>query len=130
MHPQGVNPPFHPIKECAMPNQSDYPGTPLHGQPSTTRSSAAPSSSPGSSSFDDERQRKPGGQTPGGGSRESGSGASADLPFDLTDLKERATRTLKTAYEKASGFVRENPRAAAGIGIVLGAMLLRRATRR
>jgi hypothetical protein len=53
-----------------------------------------------------------------------------DLPFDLTDLQDRATRTAKAAYDKASTFARENPRAATGIGLALGALFLSRLTRR
>lgn len=142
-----------------MPNQSDYPGTPLKADPfdtsketsetsrtsygsgaaspSTPSSSATSSSrSTGSNAFEDERQGKSrqtqGGERPGSSSpRGSESQASsAGQGFDFAELQERAGKTVKAAYDKASGFARENPRLAAGIGIGLGALLLRRMTRR
>jgi len=49
---------------------------------------------------------------------------------DLPNSHVVPTQTAKAAYDKACSFARENPRAAADIGIALGALLIRRITRR
>ncbi len=88
----------------------------------STSSSAGSSASSGarSSAIDDEQEPHSSG----------GSDGASSSPFDFSDLQERATRSAKTVYDKVSGFVKENPRAAAGIGLAVGTLLLRRMTRR
>ena len=105
------------------------PGTsagPGMGPTAGSRSSVA--SPP--SAIDDEQERRSSESTASKGSSTSSPSSSSYSSFDVNQLRDRASKTAKTVYEKASTFVKENPRAAAGIGLALGALILRRMTRR
>jgi hypothetical protein len=96
--------------------------------PGAGRSSSSPSSASSASSPSSSRSAS----SPSSSRSSSSSDSSSDdsLPFDLSDLQDRASKAARGAYDKAASFVRANPRAAAGIGVGLAALFLHRATRR